>query len=186
MPVGHPILWHSVARFTVQCLLLLSLVWMLAACSKAPESDTSADAPSIPGPAKVDKPVDSRPIVLAFGDSLTAGYGVDPEESFPAYLQRRLDLEGYRYRVVNAGISGDTTTGGLARLEEALEAKPAVVILELGGNDGLRGLPVGGTRDNLAQMIELSRDAGAKVILAGITLPPNYGPESIRKFEEMY
>ena len=129
---------------------------------------------------------DARPRIVVFGDSLSAGFGADPGQSFPDYLQKDLDRLGYRYRVVNQGVSGDTTTGGLARIEEAVEEKPAVAILELGGNDGLRGVPVESTKANLENMIERLQKAGCKVLLAGMTLPPNYGPEYIKQFQAMY
>ena len=129
---------------------------------------------------------DARPRIVVFGDSLSAGFGADPGQSFPDYLQKDLDQLGYRYRVVNQGVSGDTTADGLARIEDAVEQKPAVAILELGGNDGLRGLPVESTKANLEGMIERLEKAGCKILLAGMTLPPNYGPEYIKQFQEMY
>lgn len=129
---------------------------------------------------------DTRPVIVAFGDSLSAGYGLAAGESFPDRLQKLLDQRGLRYRVVNQGISGDTTSGGAARVKQALQLKPAVVILELGANDGLRGLPLTATRANLAGMIDQFRQGGAKVLLAGITLPRNYGPDYIQAFEKIY
>ena len=129
---------------------------------------------------------DSRPIILAYGDSLTAGLGVPHGAGYPELLQQKLDQEGYRYRVVNAGISGDTTSGGISRLEAALALMPAVVILELGGNDGLRGLPVDEMKMNLSEMISSFREAGVQVILAGMTLPENYGPDYVHSFENVY
>lgn len=131
-------------------------------------------------------PPDSRPVIVAFGDSLSAGYGADTGQSFPDYLQKILDRSGYQYRVVNQGISGDTTMGGRARTAVALELKPAIVILELGGNDGLRGLPLRQTRENLDIMAASFTKAGAKLLVAGVTLPPNYGADYIRDFERMY
>src|SRR4051794_31447460 len=119
--------------------------------------------------------VDNRPAIVCFGDSLTAGAGLDPSQSYPEVLQKELDARGYKYRVVNAGVSGDTTQDGLARLALVLAEKPAVVVLEFGANDGLRGQPVATTAANLKQMIEGVQKSGAKVILAGMTLPPNYG-----------
>ena len=129
---------------------------------------------------------DTRKILLVFGDSLSAGYGVPAGQSFPDDLQRKLDTQGYAWRVVNLGISGDTTAGGLARVNTALALKPVLVLLELGGNDGLRGLPLATTRDNLDQMIAAFVRVGARVVLAGMTLPPNYGPDYIRGFETIY
>ncbi|GIU74459.1 MAG: arylesterase [Bryobacteraceae bacterium] len=129
---------------------------------------------------------DTRPVIAAFGDSLTAGYGVEPGESYPDHLQRLLDERGYRYRVVNLGISGDTTDGGVARLQDALLLKPKIVILELGANDGLRGLPLDRTRANLDLMINAFQGAGASVVLAGMTLPRNYGAAYVREFERIF
>jgi len=129
---------------------------------------------------------DTRPVIVAFGDSLTAGYGLANGESFPDGLQKLLDQRGLRYRVVNQGISGDTTSGGAARVKQALQLRPAVVILELGANDGLRGLPLTATRANLSAMIDQFRGAGSKVLLAGITLPRNYGPDYIQSFDKIY
>lgn len=129
---------------------------------------------------------DDRPRIVAFGDSLTAGLGVQADESYPAQLQRRLDSLGYHYRVINAGVSGDTTAGGLRRVSRILNSKPELVILELGANDGLRGLPVDQTENNLRRIIRQLQDAGATVVLAGMKLPPNYGQDYTARFEAMY
>jgi acyl-CoA thioesterase I len=129
---------------------------------------------------------DTRPAIVCFGDSLTAGFGLDPGRSYPDLLQRELDRRGYRYRVVNMGVSGDTTQDGLARLPMVLAEHPQVVVLEFGANDGLRGQPVPVTEQNQARMIEALQKAGARVVLAGITLPPNYGPEYLNRFNAMY
>ena len=127
-----------------------------------------------------------QPLIVAFGDSITAGYGEPAGYSYPDFLRRNLEKAGFKYRVVNAGVSGDTTTGGLARVPQVTRLKPAIVILELGGNDGLRGHPLSVTRSNLEQIIVQLRKSGARVVLAGITLPPNYGPDYIGKFEAIY
>jgi acyl-CoA thioesterase-1 len=129
---------------------------------------------------------DFRPVILAFGDSLTAGHGVEPDAGYPARLQRKLDERGYKYRVVAMGISGDTTSGGLARMKTALEVKPAIVILELGANDGLRGLPIAQMAINLESMIKDFQKAGAQVVLAGMTLPKNYGDAYVKSFEDVF
>jgi acyl-CoA thioesterase-1 len=139
-------------------------------------------APPAPAPAAAD----TRPVIAAFGDSLTAGYGVEPGKSYPDFLQRRLDSAGYQYHVVNFGVSGDTTTDGLQRLPGVLAAKPDLVILEFGGNDGLRGLPVATTHANLARMIEAFQEADIRILLAGMTLPRNYGTAYIHSFEQVY
>lgn len=130
--------------------------------------------------------LDGRPVIIAFGDSLTAGYGADPGDSYPDYLQKDLDAKGYHYQVVNQGISGNTSKDGVDRLEEVLRLKPVLVIVAFGGNDGLRGLPIASTRENLDRMVSTLLNSGAKVVLGGITLPPNYGPDYIRQFNQTY
>jgi acyl-CoA thioesterase I len=129
----------------------------------------------------------AEPVVLVVGDSLSAGYGVAVDSTWVALLQKRLAAQGYGYRVVNASISGDTTGGARARLPRALELhKPAVVILELGGNDGLRGLPLRQVRENFEFLIERSQAAGAKVVLVGMRMPPNYGAAYADGFHALY
>ena len=130
--------------------------------------------------------VDNRPRIVAFGDSLTAGLGVATEDTYPARLQRRLDEQGLRYRVINAGVSGDTTAGGVRRVEWVLKSHPDMVILELGGNDGLRGLNVQETKANLEQIIQRCQEASVTVVLAGMKLPPNYGADYTKAFEAIY
>jgi acyl-CoA thioesterase-1 len=128
-----------------------------------------------------------RPVILVVGDSLSAAYSMQREEGWPQLMQSRLDEIGLDYAVFNSSIAGETTQGGLARLPRLLErTEPAWVIIELGGNDGLRGIDLGVTRANLERMIELSRAAGAGVVLAGIKLPPNYGPAYTSRFEAIY
>lgn len=129
---------------------------------------------------------DDRPRIVAFGDSLTAGLGVATEDSYPSQLQRRLDKDGFQYRVINAGVSGDTTAGGLRRMAWVLKSRPQIVILELGANDGLRGLNLQETKANLERIIQHCRRASVTVILAGMKLPPNYGAEYTNGFESMY
>jgi acyl-CoA thioesterase-1 len=131
-------------------------------------------------------PVDPRPVIVAFGDSLTAGFGAEPGNSYPDFLQKDLERDGLHWRVVNSGVSGDTTTDGVNRLGEVLAYKPRIVIVEFGGNDGLRGLPIETTRANLEQMVSTLQKAGVSVVLAGMTLPPNYGPDYIKSFERIY
>jgi acyl-CoA thioesterase I len=125
--------------------------------------------------------------ILVFGDSLSAAYGIRPEEGWVALLAQRLKSQGYGYQIVNASVSGETTEGGLERLPRALQLhQPGVVILELGGNDGLRGLPPGATRDNLARMVQLSQAAAARVLLVGVRLPPNYGERYTEEFARLF
>jgi acyl-CoA thioesterase I len=129
----------------------------------------------------------AEPVILVVGDSLSAGYGVAVDSTWVALLQKRLAAQGYGYRVVNASISGDTSGGARARLPRALELhKPAVVILELGGNDGLRGLPLRQVRENFEFLIERSQAAGAKVVLVGMRMPPNYGAAYADGFHALY
>ena len=165
--------------------LLIGLLFLIACGSPpSPPSEPSRGAQSQPA-ARSEAP-DARPVILAFGDSLTAGFGADTGKSYPDFLQQELDRRGYRYRVVNAGISGETTTDALARLSTVTALKPAVVIVEFGGNDGLRGLPVATTRSNLDQIIVALEQSGTQVLLAGMTLPPNYGPDYIATFQRVY
>lgn len=125
--------------------------------------------------------------VLVWGDSLSAGYGLRPQQSWPALLAERISAARLPHKVVNASISGETTAGGLARLPAALEThKPSVVVIELGANDGLRGLPVKAMATNLQAMVDASRKAGAQVLLVGMRMPPNYGPEYTSRFEAAY
>jgi acyl-CoA thioesterase I len=165
-------------------LLLITLAGCGGSRSRENVADEIAPAPAPPPrPAAV---ADQRRVLVAFGDSLTAGFGLDPARSFPAWLQRDIDRRNLPWRVVNEGVSGDTTSGGLQRVGMVLAHKPEIVILELGGNDGLRGLPLASTRANLEQIIGELKTGSARIVLAGITLPPNYGPDYIRGFEQIY
>ncbi len=125
--------------------------------------------------------------ILVFGDSLSAAHGLRPEQGWVALLRARLKAQGYGYRVANASVSGETTTGGLARLPRELRlTRPGILILELGANDALRGLPLGLARQHLADMIRQGEAAGARVLLLGLLIPPNYGPRYTQQFADMY
>ena len=138
-------------------------------------------------PAAPATPASALPVILIVGDSLSAEYGLQRGTGWVALLQKRLQAEKARYRVVNASISGDTTSGGRSRLPALLKQhEPAVVVIELGGNDALRGLPLGMTRDNLAVMAQQSRESGARVLLLGMEMPPNYGAKFGQEFREIY
>jgi acyl-CoA thioesterase-1 len=174
---------------SLRLVLWIALAVALTSCGN--------QAPEQPVPRRVHENVqsnaqepthaaDTRPVIAAFGDSLSAGFGVEPGKSFPDDLQRLVDAAGYRYRVVNLGVSGDTTTDGVERLPAVLAIHPAIVILEFGGNDGLRGLPVVSAQKNLSTMVESLQKARTQILLAGMTLPRNYGPEYIQSFEQMY
>ncbi len=166
-------------------LSVVLAIWLVGCDSK-----TEAPKPSpavVQTPAQAPAPVaDTRPIIACFGDSLSAGYGLEPGKSYPDVLQQLIDAAGLQYHVVNFGVSGDTTTDGVERLPSVLAAKPAIVILEFGGNDGLRGLPVTSSEKNLRTMVEALDKAGARVVLAGMSLPLNYGPEYIKSFEKIF
>jgi acyl-CoA thioesterase I len=128
------------------------------------------------------------PVILVFGDSISAGYGLQHVElGWVELLKTRLKAQGYGYQVVNASVSGETTAGGLARLPRALELHhPSIVIIELGGNDGLRALPIPQFRDNLTQLVTLASTSGAKVLLLGMRMPPNYGPQYTEQFAKVF
>ena len=129
----------------------------------------------------------SVPTILVFGDSLSAGYGIDVDQSWPALLQIRLASQGYEHRVINASISGETTEGGKTRIGPALDRfQPELVILELGGNDGLRGFPPEVMKDNLKTIIETTKASGATAVVLGIRIPSNYGPRYTQAFEGVY
>ncbi len=154
--------------------VLVCVVALVRHASAAPATDPREGGP--PG---------GRTIV-ALGDSLTAGYGVAPDEAWPALIQARLRREGFPHSVVNAGVSGDTTAGGLRRVDWVLRARPEVAIIALGANDGLRGQSVQAMRENLDRIVERLRVAGTRVLLAGMRLPPNYGADFTRDFAAVY
>jgi acyl-CoA thioesterase-1 len=134
----------------------------------------------------VPAPAAGRPVLVCFGDSITAGYGLQPGQAYPAALQRKLDASGYRYQVNNQGTSGATSKDAVANLRTVLQLHPDVVVVEFGGNDGLRGLPLEQTRRNLDTVLTALENAHIKILLAGITLPPNYGPDYIQTFDTMF
>jgi acyl-CoA thioesterase-1 len=143
-----------------------------AACKGGPSKEAASAPPTTGSPAK---PVKSVAKIVAFGDSLTAGYGLNPEDSYPSLLQKRLAADGFDYEVVNAGVSGDTTAGGVRRIDWSLEGDVKVVILELGANDILRGQPISEMKKNLSTIIKRARERGAQVLLAGMEAPTNSG-----------
>jgi acyl-CoA thioesterase-1 len=178
----------SERRFTLIVAACLLFFVVLSGCSRSSGGSTTKErtdvaASSTAGDVPASPDRSSWPIIVAFGDSLTAGVA---GRSYPDQLQDLLDQHGYHYRVDNQGVSGDTTTDGLARIENVIVEKPALVLLEFGGNDGLRGVPVPETRKNLQDMITRLKAAHLNVLLLGITLPPNYGPEYVKQFTSMY
>ena len=172
-------LYNSIMKILTSLLLIAILA--LAAC-KDEKAEPVTARPSAPAAA----PSNSLPKIVAFGDSLTAGYGLPLSESYPALLQKKLEADGYAYEVVNAGVSGDTTDGGVRRIDWALEGDVKFIILELGANDILRGQPVSKMKTNLAQIIERARARGVRVVLAGMEAPTNTGPEYRKEVHEAY
>jgi acyl-CoA thioesterase-1 len=167
-------------------VVALATVVFSAGCSTQrdrPEAASQSAADAAPPTSKTD---DERPKIVCLGDSLTAGLGLLETQSFPSLLQRKLNQDGFHYEVVNAGVSGDTSAGGLRRLDWALQEDVRVLILALGANDGLRGLSVAEMKGNLAKIIETAQARHIAVILAGMEAPPNYGPEYAAAFRQAY
>lgn len=192
---GSPLLSLGMGHRSISLILAGTLLWA-AGCkdtgSTAPAADeavTAQDQTPIASEPSAPRKLDAndlRPIVACFGDSLTAGHGADPGASYPDFLQKDLDRDGFHVHVVNEGVSGNTTKDGLDRLHDLLALKPKIVVLEFGGNDGLRGLNVATTRDNLASMIKALQAANIQVVIAGITLPPDYGTDYVSRFTANY
>ena len=169
---------------------LLLLFCLHSACSdraaeQAPQARKSPSAVSPATPADPDT-LPSRPRIVAFGDSLTAGLGLLEQESYPARLQSKIDEAGYKFEVVNAGLSGDTSAGGVRRLDWALEGDVRVLIVAFGGNDGLRGLQPAQMKDNLSSIIDKARERNVVPILAGMEAPPNFGQEYAASFRQAF
>ncbi len=167
----------------IACLLLAAL-----GCSRdtAPTDAAVADPTPAPVAEEARSPSGERPLVVFLGDSLTAGYGLSEEEAFPALAAELLAAAGRPIRFVNAGVSGDTTAGGLRRLDWLLRQQPDILMVGLGGNDGLRALDVEKSEENLRRIVEGAQAAGARVLLAGMLVPPNYGPEYAERFAAVY
>ncbi len=174
-------------------LILVAAVTAIGCRTQPASDDTSLSAqPASSAPPASTQPssraasADHRPVLVCFGDSLTAGHGTDPGESYPDYLQKDLGQRGYSYRVVNEGISGNTTKDGLDRVASIIALHPTLVVVEFGGNDGLRGLRIEDTRSNLDAILARLRASNIRFVLAGITLPPDYGPDYIHQFQATY
>lgn len=173
--------------FRLPRLLFLFALVLQVACGG---SDAPAKAPVASSPPEASGPeapdARARPQVVFLGDSLTAGLGLPVEESYPSLIQARLDAEGYDFEVINAGVSGDTSAGGLRRLDWVLDGPAKVLVVALGGNDGLRGIDPGELRRNLTAIIEAGRARGLTVVLAGMEAPPNFGADYTARFREVY
>jgi acyl-CoA thioesterase-1 len=157
-----------------------------AAGATAVTAETAAATPAPAAAQLAAAPTAGRPRIVFLGDSLTAGYGLDLEQAVPALVQKHLDTEGYKYEVVNAGVSGDTSAGGLRRLEWSLDGDVRILVIELGANDGLRGLPVAATKQNLGTIIRKARERRIDVLLTGMEAPPNYGPAYTSDFRRAF
>lgn len=170
---------------TLLTLISAGLVWLAGPPGGVPHPSAAWAGSQKPSP--VDAPsATAVPRIVFLGDSLTAGYGLARNESVPSLVQAHLDAAGYRYQAVNAGVSGDTSAGGLSRLDRALAGHVAVLVIELGANDGLRGLPVANLKRNLAAIITRARERGIAVVLTGMEAPPNYGPAYTAEFRQVF
>lgn len=169
-----------------RAFLLSVLALAAAACGTADEPDPSRAARPAASSTATSTAADARPRIVALGDSLTAGLGLDLSQAWPALIQERLDAEGYAYRVVNAGVSGDTSAGGRRRLDWVLEGNVEVLVLELGANDGLRGLSIAEMKANLSAIIREAKSRGIDVLLCGMEAPPNFGPEYTRDYRAAF
>jgi acyl-CoA thioesterase I len=179
---------YNIMKAQVMTKWALSSIGLAAAVcvSCAQPVDSPAETRSPVETAAVQRVAPTRPRIVFLGDSLTAGYGLAKEESVPALVQARLRAEGYPYEVVNAGVSGDTSAGGLSRLEWSLEGDVKVLVIELGANDGLRGLPVASLKRNLTDVITRAQARGVKVVLTGMEAPPNFGEAYTTEFRQVY
>jgi len=167
--------------------LIVPVAVVCASCGQPEAIRTAHEAePAAASPAAESPSSSSAPRIVFLGDSLTAGYGLAKDESVPALIQKRLKDAGYPYEVVNAGVSGDTSAGGLNRLEWSLAGDVKVLVIELGANDGLRGLPVAGLKQNLTEIITRAQARNIKVILTGMEAPPNFGPAYTSEFRGVY
>ena len=178
-------------KLTVMARILRSLLVALplagAACGQPePSRSFAAAPPAAAEPVAESSAAAARPRIVFLGDSLTAGLGLPRAQSVPSLIQERLDAEGYAYEVVNAGVSGDTSAGGLRRLDWALDGHVEILVVELGANDGLRGLPVAEMKKNLREIVTRARERGIAVILTGMEAPPNYGPLYTAEFRRVF
>jgi len=175
--------------------LIVPLLVVCASCAQpeavrsTPPAETAQPVPASAGPESAierSTPSTGAPRIVFLGDSLTAGYGLAKEESVPSLIQERLQEKGYPHEVVNAGVSGDTSAGGLSRLDWSLDGNVQILVIELGGNDGLRGLPVAALKQNLTEIITRARARGIHVVLTGMEAPPNFGPAYTSEFRAVY
>ena len=177
---------NTFVRFWLRASLAGLAAASLACGGEAPARTDTTDTPDRTAAAVPAAPVAARPRIVFLGDSLTAGLGLDQAQAYPALLQERLDAAGLDFEAVNAGVSGDTSAGGLSRLDWALDGDVKVLVVALGGNDGLRGLPPAELRKNLAAIIDRAQARGIRVVLAGMEAPPNFGRSYVVSFHQVY
>jgi acyl-CoA thioesterase-1 len=188
MPLLRRHIPHS-GSVTVCLVLMLALCSMGLGCSRSTDHEPAAAQSAAPQQSSDVKPsqrIAERPRIAVLGDSLTAGLGLAETQSYPSLLQQKLDAAGLRFQVMNAGVSGDTSAGGLRRLDWVLQEDVRILVVALGANDGLRGLPVAEMKRNLAQIIETAKERHVLVVLAGMEAPPNYGQEYVASFRQAY
>jgi acyl-CoA thioesterase-1 len=166
--------------------LAVPVALVCTACAQPEAVRTAQEAAPSPSAPVERAPSSTAPRIVFLGDSLTAGYGLAKEESVPSLIQKRVKDAGYSYEVVNAGVSGDTSAGGLSRLDWSLAGDVEILVVELGANDGLRGLPVAGLKQNLTEIITRARARNIRVILTGMEAPPNFGPAYTSEFRAVY
>lgn len=175
-------------------ILILGLAGLLisgcgnndGAWPESTQDNSTATSSETPDVNATDPEAEKPPLVVFLGDSLTAGYGLDEEQAFPALVESRLEAAGQPIRMVNAGISGDTTAGGLNRLDWLLSQQPDILVVSLGANDGLRGVELTSSEENLRQIVTKAKEKGVKVLLVGMLIPPNYGPDYTEQFAAIY
>ena len=170
----------------ILCVLCTAVPLLVAACGSAGDAQQAAARGTSVSPFAQAESGTSLPRIVFLGDSLTAGLGLPRAQAVPALIQARLDAEGYGYEAMNAGVSGDTAAGGLSRLEWSLEGQVAILVVELGANDGLRGLPVSQLEQNLSEIITRAQQRGITVILTGMEAPPNYGAVYTSEFRRVF
>lgn len=184
MPSSYNIM--NTRRLMRSALLFIGFTTLLYVSCAQPDASPEVRARATADAGPVERTTSARPRIVFLGDSLTAGYGLAKEESVPSLIQARLHANGYRYEVINAGVSGDTSAGGLSRLDWSLEGDVRILVIELGGNDGLRGLPVAGLKRNLTEIITRAQSRGIRVVLTGMEAPPNFGAAYTNEFRQVY
>lgn len=184
-PTAELVLFARDLTRIIRLWLCIVSALVVVACGAAGEPERSS-APAAAAETPVSEAGAEAPRIVCLGDSLTAGLGLSPEEAYPALLQRRVRDAGYPHEVMNAGVSGDTSAGGLRRLDWSIDGETRVLVVALGANDGLRGLPIAALSRNLTEIVERAQARGIRVLLAGMEAPPNFGPGYVQEFRQAY